>query len=75
MPISQDELTKKIMSKFPNAVIEIKDLVGDENHYSLEISSEEFAGKTKLQQHRLVNEALKDCLGEALHALTVKIKN
>lgn len=72
MPISQMELEAKISKAFPEVEFKIIDLVGDENHYMLEISGDSFENLSRVAKHRKVNEALKDCLGDELHALTVK---
>jgi stress-induced morphogen len=72
MPILQQDLEKILLENFPNAKIEIKDLAGDSDHYSVHISDQIFAGKTRVQQHKIVNEALKGILGTTLHALQIK---
>ena len=64
-----EELIKK---KIPDAKIIIKDLVGDNNHFSAEIKSKEFNGKTRLEQHKMVYNSLSEELKEDLHALTIK---
>ena len=64
-----EELIKK---KIPDAKIIIKDLVGDNNHFSAEIKSKEFNGKTRLEQHKMVYNSLSEELKEYLHALSIK---
>ena len=61
-----------IKKKIPDAKIDIKDLVGDNNHFSAEITSKEFNGKTRLEQHKMVYNALSEELKEELHALSIK---
>lgn len=72
MPIDQDKLYDKIILAFPDAQIDIIDLVGDKDHYKIEIKSNLFINKNKVTQHKMVNTALKDCLGSSLHALQIK---
>ncbi len=72
MAISKDELEKLVSQSFPGSKIQIKDLVGDGDHYELMISSDAFEGQSKVSQHRMVNQALKECLGGRLHALSIK---
>ncbi|MDF2965391.1 MAG: putative transcriptional regulator, BolA superfamily [Rickettsiaceae bacterium] len=72
MAIKQHELEKLIKEAFPNAEFLVKDLVGDEDHYMLEIKDASFIGKSRVEQHKMVNLALKEHLGTTLHALTVK---
>jgi len=72
MPISQTKLHSLIFESFPEATIEIIDLMGDDNHYSVKIIDQSFAGKNRIEQHKMVNEALKGYLGDALHAMQLK---
>ncbi len=69
MSLKLEELKNLIKSAMPDAEITIKDLAGDENHYSATIKSKVFAGKTKVEQHKLVNKALNGKIGNELHAL------
>ena len=55
----------------PDAEITIEDLAGDENHYSATIKSKVFSGKNKIEQHKMVYKALKNKVGNELHALSI----
>ena len=66
-----EEVESLIKKGIPDADISIKDLAGDENHYSATIKSKEFKGKTKIQQHKLVYKALGGKMGKELHALAL----
>jgi stress-induced morphogen len=72
MAIEKDVLESILSESFPDAKINLIDLLGDKDHYSLEIKSQQFAGKSRLEQHKIVNLALKKHLGTTLHALTIK---
>lgn len=72
MPIAQDELYNLIKDEFPDADIRITDLAGDGDHYSAEIISAHFLGKSRVAQHQMVYTALKGRMGGALHALALK---
>lgn len=72
MPISQEKLEQILQKNFPNAQIKIVDLAGDGDHYSAEIKDEIFAGKSRIEQHKIVNSALKEELKGELHALQLK---
>ena len=72
MPIAQDELYELIKAEFPDAEIHITDLAGDGDHYSAEIISAHFTGKSRVAQHQMVYSALKGRMGGALHALALK---
>ena len=72
MAIAQEKLEELLRAAFPNAQLEIIDTVGDQDHYSLKIIDKVFAGKTRVEQHKMVNAALAGHLGVALHALQIK---
>lgn len=70
--ISKSELEGILASAFPNAIIEVKDLVGDSDHYSLLIKDKMFKDTPLIKQHRIVKDALKEILNTKLHAITIK---
>ena len=69
MSLKLDEIKILIKKAIPDAEIVIKDLAGDENHYSATIKSKLFSGKTKIEQHKLVYKALNGKMVKELHAL------
>ena len=71
MPIPIDEIKKLITDSIPDAKVEIKDLMGDNNHYSAKIKSKLFNNLSKIEQHKLVYKSLKGKMGNELHALTI----
>ncbi len=42
-----------------------------ESHFTVEIVSSAFAGKNRVQRHRLINQALAGLLAERVHALAI----
>ena len=74
MPVPASEIERLIKARFPNAKVEIRDLAGDNNHWAASVIDEEFRGKNRVQQQRMVNEALAEILQGAdapLHALAL----
>ncbi len=71
MSLPLEEIKKLIISEIPDAQIEIKDLMGDNNHYSAVIKSKVFKGMTKIEQHKLIYKSLKGKMGKELHALSI----
>ena len=71
MPLPIEEIKKLIVSSIPDASIEIKDLMGDNNHYSATIKSKMFNGLSRIDQHKLVYKSLKGRMGNKLHALSI----
>ena len=74
MAMNVKELEDLIKEAFPDATVEIQDLAGDENHYSATVISSQFAGKSKIEQHKMVYSSLKGKMGNQLHALALKTK-
>ena len=72
MAMDLKEIEKYIKEAMPDAIIEIQDLAGDGNHYSATVTSTQFVGKTKIQQHKMVYDSLKGKMGNELHALALK---
>ena len=72
MGLKIEEIKKLIKASIPDAEISIEDLAGDENHYSATIKSKIFSGKSKIEQHQLVYNALNGKMGNELHALALK---
>ena len=74
MGLKIEEIKNLIKTAIPDAEIVIEDLAGDNNHYSATIKSKIFAGKSKIEQHKLVYKALKGKMGNELHALALNTK-
>ena len=72
MPMNAADIEGLIKEALPDAIVTIRDLAGDGDHYAAEVVSEAFRGKTRVQQHQLVYEALKGNMGGALHALALQ---
>lgn len=71
MPMTANEIETLIKDAFPDAEVEIRDLAGDGDHYAAHVVSAEFAGKSRVQQHQLVYNALQGRMGGVLHALAL----
>ena len=74
MAMDLKEIENYIKEAMPDASIENKDLAGDGNHNSATIISSQFAGKSKIEQHKMVYNSLKGRMGNELHALAIKTK-
>ncbi len=71
MPMEANEIERMIKQALPDAAIEIRDLAGDGDHYSAHVVSAAFAGKSRVQQHQMVYNALGGRMGDVLHALAL----
>ena len=72
MAMDIGEIERLIKSALPDAKIEIKDLRGDGDHYAAHVVSGAFRGKTRVQQHPMVYQALRGRMGNELHALALQ---
>ena len=72
MAMNAREIEMLIKDARPDARVTIRDLAGDGDHYAAEVVSEAFRGKSRVQQHQMVYEALKGNMGGTLHALALQ---
>lgn len=69
MPMAAEEIESLIRAALPDAVVEIRDLAGDGDHYAARVTSESFRGLPRIRQHQAVYAALGGRMGGVLHAL------
>ena len=69
MAMAAADIEAMIRAALPDAQVAITDLAGDGNHYAARVTSQSFAGKSRVAQHKLVYDALGGRMGGELHAL------
>lgn len=74
MAMDRTTLEGFLREAFPDALIRLTDLAGDNDHWQAEIVSEQFRGKSRVAQHQMVYAALKGRMGGALHALALSTR-
>ena len=72
MPMNAADIERLICEAIPDAQVTIEDLRGDGDHYAASIVSAAFKGKSRVQQHQMVYQALQGRMGGELHALAVQ---
>ncbi len=72
MAMTANDIERLIKEALPDAVVEIRDLAGDGDHYAATVVSASFAGKNRVQQHQMVYKALKGSMDGDLHALALQ---
>lgn len=72
MPMDENEIVRLIKAALPDATVSIQDLAGDGDHYAATVVSESFRGKSRVQQHQMVYQALQGNMGGVLHALALQ---
>jgi stress-induced morphogen len=72
MAMDAETIEKLILEGIPDATVKIEDLRGDGDHYAAHVTSRAFIGKTRVQQHKMVYDAMKGKMGGELHALALQ---
>ncbi len=72
MAMDQAKIEKLICEGIPDAEVRIEDLRGDGDHYAAYVVSSSFEGKSRVQQHQMVYNALQGSMGGDLHALAIQ---
>lgn len=70
--VLQDEIQKKILEALPGADVTVSDPMCDQAHFEAVVIAKEFEGKTIIEQHQMVMDALKENFSTNLHALGLK---
>jgi len=71
--ITPEEIKATLTHALPVSLIETQDLTGGGDHWQVIIVSAAFEGKGLIEQHRMVNDALKEPMGDQrIHALSLK---
>jgi stress-induced morphogen len=72
MAMQAQEIERLIKEALPDADVTITDLRGDGDHYACHVIADEFRGRTRIQQHQIVYNALEGRMGGELHALALQ---
>ncbi|WP_316978334.1 BolA family protein [Shumkonia mesophila] len=72
MAMDSGEIERLIREAIPDAKVTIEDLAGDGDHYAAHVVSGAFKGRSRVQQHQMVYDALKGRMGGTLHALALQ---
>ncbi|MBM3545898.1 MAG: BolA family transcriptional regulator [Alphaproteobacteria bacterium] len=72
MAMDAGTIERMIREAIPDATVTIEDLRGDGDHYAAHVTSAQFVGKSRVQQHQMVYQALKGRMGGELHALALQ---
>lgn len=75
MPMTAQEITRRIQTALPDAILTLEDLAGDNDHWKLVVESAAFTGKTRVQQHQMVYAAFGKDMGTTLHALALETRS
>lgn len=69
--MNPEQLKSLIEAGIPGAEVAVRDLTGTRDHFGVQVTSRAFAGKSLVEQHKMVYEAVGNELTNAVHALQV----
>jgi stress-induced morphogen len=69
---SPEHIKERIEAAIPGARAEVEDYTGGGDHFRATVTAAAFAGRSRIEQHRLVYEVFEDEIGGAIHALSLK---
>lgn len=73
MPTTE-EIKRRIEAALPDCRADVEDLTGGGDHFRAAVASPAFAGKTRIQQHRMVYDVFGEEVGGPIHALSITTK-
>lgn len=68
---SAEEIKQRIETAIPGARAEVQDWTGGGDHFKATVTAQAFAGRSRIEQHRLVYEVFGDEIGGPIHALSL----
>ena len=71
--MSVNEVRKILESAFPKAEISVADMTGTQDHFQIQVVSSDFKGKSRVEQHQIVQRPLQDAMSDGrIHAIAIK---
>lgn len=71
MPTAE-QIKQRIEAAIPGARAEVEDYTGGGDHFRATVTAEAFAGRSRIEQHRMVYEIFGEEIGGPIHALSLK---
>lgn len=71
---SLDSIRARLLAAFPDAHVDLTDLTGTEDHFQAVVVAREFAGKSRIEQHKMVYAALGELMNGPIHALALSTR-
>jgi len=69
--MDRESIEALLRGGLPGAEVEVDDPRGDGRHFTARIVSPTFAGRTRLERHRMIHAVLGPRMGDAIHALSI----
>ncbi|HKH79910.1 MAG TPA: BolA family protein [Solirubrobacteraceae bacterium] len=70
-----EEIKQRIEAGIPGAQAEVEDWTGGGDHFRATVTAAAFAGRSRIEQHKLVYEVFGAEIGGPIHALSLKTQS
>ncbi|HEY2282686.1 MAG TPA: BolA family protein [Solirubrobacteraceae bacterium] len=70
-----EEIKQRIEAAIPGARVEVEDWTGGGDHFKATVTAAAFAGRSRIEQHRLVYDVFGAEIGGPIHALSLKTQS
>lgn len=72
--VTAEIIINRIQKSIPTAEIRAQDLTGGGDHWRVQVKAEEFRGKSLVEQHQMIYQALGEMMRSDIHALALETK-
>ncbi len=66
------EIKNRLKDAFEGATVVVEDLTGTKDHFRVTVVSEQFEGKSLIDQHQMVYAPFREEIGGPIHAFSIK---
>jgi stress-induced morphogen len=70
--LTTEDVRQLIETAFPGSTVAVQDMTGTSDHFDIRVTAAEFAGKSRIEQHKMVQSALGEHLTTTIHAVQIK---
>lgn len=70
--LSTDDVKSLIEASIPSSSVVVSDMTGTSDHFDIQVTSTEFTGKSRIEQHKMVQSALGEHLTTTIHAVQIR---
>ncbi len=70
--LSTEDVRELIEATIPESTAQVADMTGTSDHFDIRVTSPAFAGKSRIDQHKMVQAALAEHLTTTIHAVQIK---
>lgn len=72
--MTPDQVRDLVLKEFSGAAVEVSDMTGTSDHFEITVTSIVFAGKTLIDQHKMVFAVLEEGMRDPIHAVKIRTR-